>query len=129
MMLEGYIVLLIAHTLLAIASPALLSVRVWHGVRGQEVSARWLRLTPPLVDGLLILAGLALGWIIGEHPFGNTWLTAKLLALVAYLGAGQVALRRARTVRGKLSAWLIAVALLVYIFTVAITHDPAVGMR
>jgi len=52
-----------------------------------------------------------------------------LLALVAYLGAGQVALRRARTVRGKLSAWLIAVALLVYIFTVAITHDPAVGMR
>ena len=128
-MLEGYIVVLVAHMLLAIASPALLSVRVWHGVRGQELSARWLRVTPPLVDGLLILAGLALAWIIGEYPFGNTWLTAKLLALVAYIGAGQVALRRARTVRGKLSAWLIALALLLYIFTVAITRDAAVGIR
>ena len=126
-MLEGYIVLLVAHMLLAIASPALLSVRVWQGVRGQ-VSARWLRLTPPLVDGLLILAGLALGWIIGEHPFGNSWLTAKLLALVAYIGAGQVALRR-RTMRGKLSAWLIALALLLYVFTVAITRDAALGIR
>jgi uncharacterized membrane protein SirB2 len=35
----------------------------------------------------------------GSIAFRDAWLTAKLLALIAYIGAGHVALRRAQRAR------------------------------
>jgi len=38
-----------------------------------------------VVDSLLLLAGIALALIIRQYPFRDAWLTAKLLALIAYI--------------------------------------------
>ncbi|HTD31372.1 MAG TPA: SirB2 family protein [Steroidobacteraceae bacterium] len=127
-MLESYVALLGAHMLLAILSPLLFSLRAWRSIRGLEPARGWLRLTPHVVDSLLLLAGIALALIIRQYPFRDAWLTAKLLALIAYIIAGHVAVRRARRVRGKLTAWLIGLALVLYIFAVAITRSPAAGL-
>jgi uncharacterized membrane protein SirB2 len=81
-----------------------------------------------VVDSLLLLAGVGLALIIRQYPFLDAWLTAKPLALIAYIAAGHVAVRRARSVRGKLTAWLIALALVLYIFEVAITRSPTAGL-
>jgi uncharacterized membrane protein SirB2 len=51
------------------------------------------------------------------------------LALVGYIAAGHVAVRRARSVRGKLLAWLTAIVLVIYILAVALNHDAAAGLR
>lgn len=127
-MLESYVALLGAHMLLALSSPLLFSLRAWRSIRGLEPARGWLRVTPHLVDSLLLLAGIALALIIRQYPFVDAWLTAKLLALIAYIGAGHVAVRRARSARGKLTAWLIALALVLYIFAVAITRSPTAGL-
>jgi uncharacterized membrane protein SirB2 len=127
-MLESYVALLGAHMLLATLSPLLFSLRAWRSIRGLQPARGWLRVTPHVVDSLLLLAGIALALIIRQYPFRDAWLTAKLLALIAYIAAGHVAVRRARSVRGKLTAWLSGLALVLYIFAVAITRSPTGGL-
>ncbi|MBV8496508.1 MAG: SirB2 family protein [Gammaproteobacteria bacterium] len=56
---------------------------------------------PHVVDTLLLAAGLALALIIREYPFVNSWLTAKLPALIAYVAAGRVAVRRGLSPRRR----------------------------
>ncbi len=127
-MLESYVPILILHMSLAVASPVLFSLRAWRSLRGLDPAEGWLRVTPHVVDTLLLAAGVALALIIGQYPFVNGWLTAKLLALIAYIGIGHLAVRRARTRRGRLGAWLAGLALVAYIFAVAVSRDPALGL-
>jgi uncharacterized membrane protein SirB2 len=127
-MLESYVALLGAHMLLAFLSPVLFSLQAWRSIRGLEPARGWLRITPHVIDSLLLVAGVGLALIIRQYPFVDAWLTAKLLALVAYIAVGHVAVRRARSVRGKLAAWLIGLAPVSYIFAVAITKSPSAGV-
>jgi uncharacterized membrane protein SirB2 len=128
-MQDSYVTLLITHRLLAVVSPMLFSLRAWRSIRGLDPARGWLRVTPHVVDTLLLAAGIALAFIIHQYPFVNAWLTAKLLALIAYIVAGHIAVRRARSVRDKLTAWLTGLALVLYIFAVAFTKDPLAGLR
>src|SRR5271156_2171013 len=100
-MLESYLALLGVHMLLAVSSPVRFSLRAWRSIRGLEPARGWLRVTPPVIDRLLLLAGIGLALIIQQYSFVAAGLTAKLLALVAYIAVGHVAVRRARSVRGK----------------------------
>jgi uncharacterized membrane protein SirB2 len=126
---ESYVTLLIVHKTLAVVSPLLFSARAWRSIRGLNPAQGWLRVAPHVVDTLLLLAGVSLALIIHQYPFVNSWLTAKLLALVAYIAAGHIAVRRARSVRGKVTAWLVGLVLVLYIFAVALNHDPRAGLR
>ena len=128
-MLEAYVPLLILHMSLAVASPVLFSVRAWRSIRGLDPAQGWLKVTPHVVDTFLLLAGLGLATMIGQYPFVNGWLTAKVIALVAYIGVGHAAVRRARARRAKVSAWLIGLAIVFYIYGVAVTKDPSLGFR
>ena len=128
-MQDSFLTLLTVHRTLAVASPLLFSLRAWRSIRGLDPARGWLRVTPHVVDTLLLAAGIALAGIIHQYPFVDAWLTAKLLALIAYIAAGHIAVRRARRVRDKLTAWLIGLALVLYIYAVAFTHDPAAGLR
>jgi uncharacterized membrane protein SirB2 len=107
----------------------LFTLRAWRSIRGLEPASGWLRFTPHVIDTLLLAAGAALCAIIGEYPFLDAWLTAKLLALIAYVGVGHIAVRRARQRAVRIGAWLAALALVLYIFAVALTRDPAAGWR
>ena len=128
-MLEAYVPLLIAHVALAVTSPVLLSVRVGRSLRGRDPAQGGLRVTAHVVDTLLLLAGLGLAVLIRQYPFVNGWLTAKVLALIAYIGVGHTAVRHARSRSVALVAWLVALALVAYIYAVAVTRDPAIGLR
>lgn len=77
-----------------------------------------------VVDTLLLAAGIALTTIIHQYPFVQAWLTVKVLLLVVYIALGIFALRRGRT-RGSRAGFLVA-ALAVYLFivSVAIAHAP-----
>jgi uncharacterized membrane protein SirB2 len=126
-MQQTYVALLPAHMLLALVSPAFLSVQVWRNRHAAPPPAlrHWQQ---PLIDTLLLLSGLALGWIIQQFPFADPWLTAKLLALIAYVAAGQVAVRAPVGTRRRWAAWLIAMALIAYLFAVARTQSPLAGV-
>jgi len=115
---------LIVHVACAIATPILFSLRVLRTLRGRNPAEGWLRVTPHVVDSVLLLAGIALAFIVRQYPFVNGWLTAKLVALIAYIVVGNFAVRRSRTPRGKLIAWAVGLALVLYIYAVAITKSP-----
>ncbi len=53
---------------------------------------QWLRIAPHLNDTLLLAAAIALAAMSAQYPFVQGWLTAKLLALLAYIALGRVAL-------------------------------------
>ncbi|HXU94730.1 MAG TPA: SirB2 family protein [Gallionella sp.] len=86
---------------------------------------RWVRIAPHMVDSVLLVSAVTLAVKMGISPMSAPWLIAKIIALLLYIALGAVALRRGRTQRIRLAAWLSAQAVFFYIVSVAVTHDPA----
>lgn len=93
-----------------------------------------LRILSWTIDTVLLTAALMLLDIVHQYPFVDGWLTTKVLLLVLYVFLGGLALRRARTVRGRALAYAAALATFLSIVAVAHWHDPlgplrALGLR
>jgi uncharacterized membrane protein SirB2 len=88
------------------------------------LGAHWLRIAPHVVDTILLASALRLTVLIGQYPFTHGWLTAKLLALVAYILFGTVALKRGRSKRVRAAAFALALMTVLYIVSVALTRNP-----
>jgi uncharacterized membrane protein SirB2 len=89
--------------------------------------ARFVRVAPHVVDTVLLASAVWLAWFLDQVPFVNGWITAKVLALLAYIALGTVALKRGRTRRVRLGAFAGALAAAAYIVAVALTRDPTPG--
>lgn len=87
------------------------------------LEARFVRVAPHVVDTLLLASAAWLSWFLGQYPFVHGWLTAKVLALLAYIVLGSVALRRGRTRGMRVAALAGAIAAAAYVVTVALTRD------
>ena len=88
------------------------------------LQSRFVRIAPHVVDTLLLLSGVWLAWALGQVPFVHGWITAKVLALLAYIALGSVALRRGRPKTVRAAAFVAALATAGYIVSVALTRDP-----
>lgn len=97
---------------------------IWSLNGSAIMSQRWVKIVPHVVDTLLIVSAVALAFSIRQYPFVDAWLTAKLFALLLYIGLGFVALRYGRSKTVRLSAWIIAQLVFIYIVMVAIGHNP-----
>lgn len=83
-----------------------------------------LRIAPHVVDTVLLASAVLLSLILRQYPFVDAWLTAKVLALVAYVVLGSIAIRRGRTPRVRTVALVGALAAVFYIVGTALHHDP-----
>lgn len=89
---------------------------------------RWLRVAPHLVDTLLLGSALWLAWRLGQYPFVDGWLTAKVLALMLYILLGSRALG-IKTPALQRPVYFVAALLSVgYIVGVALTHSASWGL-
>lgn len=88
------------------------------------LQSRLVRFAPHAVDTLLLASAIALAWMSGQYPFAQGWLTAKVLALVAYVLFGTMALRRARSKAARAVFFALALATALYIVSVALTRNP-----
>jgi uncharacterized membrane protein SirB2 len=86
---------------------------------------RLLRIAPHVVDTLLLASAIALSVMLGQYPFVHGWVTAKVLALLAYIVLGTTALKRGRTRTVRASAFVLALLVFAYIVSVALTRSPA----
>ena len=83
---------------LAALSLALFSLRgCWMLIESPRGQARWTRVVPHVIDTVFLATGIWLAVRIGQYPFVQPWLTAKVLALVAYIVLGSIALKRGPT--------------------------------
>ncbi len=84
---------------------------------------RWMKVAPHVVDTLLLASAIVLAVRLQQYPFVHGWLTAKVLALVAYIVLGAIGLRYGRTRRIRVVAWLAALLTFGYIVAVALTRQ------
>jgi uncharacterized membrane protein SirB2 len=88
------------------------------------LQAKWVRITPHVVDTLLLASAIGLAVWSHQYPGQQPWLTAKLLALFGYIVLGTIALKRGRTNGQRQAAFAAALALFAYIVIVAVTKRP-----
>jgi uncharacterized membrane protein SirB2 len=88
------------------------------------LQARFVRMAPHAVDTVLLASAIALAWRSGQFPFAQGWLTAKVLALAAYIVLGTIALKPGRSPTVRRAAFTLALATVLYIVSVALTRDP-----
>lgn len=94
----------------------------WHDT--QHLRARWVRVVPHVNDTLLLATGVVLAVATHQYPGVQSWLTAKLIGLLVYIGLGLMAFRFARSRPVQLGAGLAAIAVFAYIVAVAVTRRP-----
>lgn len=102
---------------------------LWRGILALRASPvmrqRRIKIAPHLIDAVLLISALALIFTIQQYPFSHAWLTAKLFALLLYIGLGSIALKYGNNQTMRITAWLSAQAVFAYIVLVAINHNPA----
>ena len=114
------------HMSLAIVSLIGFAIRGWWSIQGSSLlQLRWVKIAPHVVDTLLLLTAILLMLILSQHPGNQSWILAKLIALVFYIGFGTLAIKRAPTPASKAVFFGLAVATFGYIIGVAIAHHPA----
>ncbi len=114
------------HVSAVAVSIALLVVRSAIGIHSTpERVPRALRVLPHIVDTVLLASAVGLVLILGQYPFVSPWVTAKILALVVYIGVGAVAVRRGPTPGSRAIALVAALAVAAYIISTALHHEPA----
>lgn len=120
----------IIHELCALASFTLFALRgVWMLRGSPQRSQRWVKVLPHVIDTLLLASAIALTQMLHQYPLTHAWLSAKLLALLVYIGLGTVALRFGKTRNVRAAAWISAMLVFLYIVSVALSHDPLGFLR
>ncbi len=95
--------------------------------RGSDlVKRKWLKITPHIIDTVLIISAIILLIQNGLNLLTTPWLLAKLIALIFYIALGLIAFRFSKTTRVRMLAWSGAILLFAYICTVAVTKNPMV---
>ena len=116
----------VGSALLSIAGFVLRGVWMLQG--SPLLKARATRILPHVVDTLLLGSAIALALRIAQYPFVHSWLTAKVLALLAYIVLGSIALKYGRSRRVRALSYGLALGVFLYIVAVAITRNPAAGL-
>lgn len=115
----------IIHVSCAAASYLLFVTRgVWMMRKSDLLQQRWVRIVPHVIDTVLLASAIALTVILREYPLTHGWLTAKVSGLIVYIALGTAALKRGRTLRGRVAAWIAAQLVFMYIVAVAVTRNP-----
>ncbi|MEC4718477.1 SirB2 family protein [Noviherbaspirillum sp. CPCC 100848] len=84
---------------------------------------KFFRVAPHIVDTLLLASALVLVVWSAQYPFVQSWLTAKVVALVAYIAIGAFALKRGGSKGVRAAAFVAALLVFAYIIKVAVTRQ------
>ncbi|MCK5092095.1 MAG: SirB2 family protein [Gammaproteobacteria bacterium] len=114
-----------AHILCAISSISFFIIRgIWMMQSSQRLAQSWVKITSRSIDTALLMSALGLMFITEQFPGSMGWLTAKLVALLVYIGLGMIALHWGKTKQIRISAWIASLVVFSYIVSVALTRSP-----
>src|SRR3546814_18560057 len=83
------------HMTAAVLSILFFVIRAYWSVTGSSLlQHRLVKTLPPVIDTVLLAAGIALAAMIGAN---QPWILAKIVALIAYIGVGTFAIKRGKT--------------------------------
>ena len=106
-----------SHVILVITSIFLFQFRYWrYQVQGNP-SHLLIKIAPHVIDTLLLLSGVALAVLAGFSPNNSPWLMAKLIALLAYIIFGMLAMKKSGSIQW--GGYFIATLAVFYMISVA----------
>jgi len=115
------------HVVCVIVTFILFFVRgLWMIVDSDLLQRKWTKRVPPVIDTILLTSAIVLTVTIHQYPFVHAWLTAKVVALLFYIGLGMLALTYGKTKKIRIINWLAAQLCFIYIVAVALTRNPLV---
>ncbi|MEE8389071.1 MAG: SirB2 family protein [Acidiferrobacterales bacterium] len=97
---------------------------IWMLQESAMLRRKLVKILPHVIDTVLLASAIALLFKVQQYPLSHPWITAKVVALVAYIILGMVALKRGKTRNGRILALIGAYAVFFYILLVALTRDP-----
>lgn len=124
-----YALLKMIHVGSVILSYSLFFLRgIWLMQDSANLRQRWVKILPHVIDTALLTSAILLAVAIQQNPLDNSWLTAKVTGLLLYIGLGMIALRFGKTRKTKITAWIAAQCVFIYIVLVALTKSPVLGI-
>ncbi len=97
---------------------------IWMLRDSPMLQQRWVKIVPHVNDTLLLASAITLAVMMSLSPMTQGWLMAKIVALLAYIALGMVALKPGRARSVRIGAWLAALLCFAYIVAVAVTKSP-----
>lgn len=112
------------HITCAVLSGSFFLLRgVWMLLESDALQRRWVKVVPHVVDTVLLTTALTMVFWSAQYPLVQPWLTAKVLALLAYIVLGTIALKRGQTKGTRTAALVAALAVFAYIVLVALSRQ------
>jgi len=110
-------------TFVALSFAGFLISGVWMLRESPLLKQSWVKISPQVVDTVLVVSAIVLAVQLRLSPMAQPWLMAKIIALLVYIGVGLVALRFGRSKRVRLYAWLLGLLIFSYIVSVAVSKS------
>ena len=124
-MIEVYLPIRLIHITTVILSGCLFALRgCFMLARSRWTNDARLRGLSYVIDTTLLTSAILLVLMLHQYPFVQAWLTVKVLMLVVYIALGTLALKRGRTRAVQVSCLFAALAVYLFIISVARAHNP-----
>ena len=111
-------------TTLAITISGFILRGIWMMRGSPLLQNKIVKTIPHYNDTILLISAVWTGALIGQYPFVNAWLTAKILGALAYIILGGIALTYGPNKLIRVSAFIGALCCFGYVVGVAATKNP-----
>lgn len=113
------------HMTLALLSFTGFVIRSFWAAKGSAIlNKKWVKITPHIIDTLLLSTAIALIFIIQVYPFtaAGAWITAKIIGLVFYIVFATFTLKKAKTRLSRSAFFILSILSFLYIGYTAKAH-------
>lgn len=112
------------HMTIAIISISLFTLRfVWSLIHSPKLQQKWVKVTPHVVDTLLLAIGAVMWMKLALNPLEQMWFAEKLLGVLAYIFTGVYTLKFARNNMMKVFGYLGAMGWVMLVARAAMTKE------
>ncbi len=95
----------------------------WRKQNPSMLQKKWVKILPHTIDTILLASAIGMAIIASINPLEQTWLAAKILALLAYIFAGTFAIKRANSPQAQNLSFVLALTCFAYILMVAFSKQ------
>lgn len=92
-------------------------------LESKKLNAKWLKISPHIIDTLLLTIGIVMAVKLSINPLEQLWLAEKLLAIAAYIFTGYYTLKLARNKMMKIIGYLGAIGWVMLVMRLAMTRE------
>ncbi len=95
----------------------------WRLTDSPLLQKKWVKIVPHTNDAILLAAAIGMMIVAQLNPLEHGWLMAKILALLAYIVLGTIALKRGKTGLQRNLAFIGALGVFGYMLAVAVSKQ------